>query len=348
MASVPIPLPSPTSTTSRRRRVRGASTGLVAFSAVGVLAGLTGTAQAAPATAIDLGTAETFAVLAGTGITKTGTTTIGGDVGTFPTTSISGPGTLVITGTNHAGDGVTAGAKDDLTAAYLQAESQALVEIDNGADVGTVDLAGQTLTPGVYASSSELNISGPQPLVLDGGGDPDAVFVFGAGSTLITGSGSSVVLTGGATACNVFWQVTSSTTLGTNSTFVGNVLTLQSTTLTTGAEVEGSVLSRNGAVTLDTNTITRPACATPVGTVPVVVPPDVTPPPVVPPVVPPVTPVSPPAGTPPVGTPPSSGPPTGTPTPVAGPDGTRDRTTYGQVGRVPVGSVDTGDGSTSR
>jgi hypothetical protein len=334
VASVPSSLPSPSSMPPRRRRLGAASaTGVVLFASAGLLAGLTGTAQAAPATAVPLGTAETFAVLAGTGITKTGATTIGGDVGTFPTTSISGPGTLVITGTNHGGDGVTAGAKDDLTTAYLQAESQALAQVAT-TDIGTADLAGQTLTPGVYASSSELNISGPQPLVLDGGGDPDAVFVFGAGSTLVTGSGTSVQLTGGATACNVFWQVTSSTTLGTNSSFVGTVLTLQSTTLTTGAAVQGAVLSRNGAVTLDTNTITRPACASPVSTIPVVVPPDVvTPPPV----------VTPPVTSPPVTPPPTTAPPTA----IAGPAGPADRTTYGQVGRVPVGSVDTGDGSTS-
>jgi hypothetical protein len=167
-------------------------------------------------------------------------------------------GSLVLTGTDHRGDGVTQRAKTDLTAAYLDAAGQ-------GSDFPVVaDLAGQTLPPGVYTTASGLEINGPVPLTLDAGGDPNAVFVFQAGTSLITQPGTSVLLTNGATACNVFWQVGSSTTLGVNSVFRGQILTLQSSTLNTGATLEGSVLSRNGAVTLDSNTILRPPCASPV------------------------------------------------------------------------------------
>ena len=216
-------------------------------------------AQAA-ATPVPMGTAEPFAVLAGTGITSTGTTTINGDIGSHPNPVMTVTGSVLLTGTDHRGDGVTAGAKTDLTAAYLAAAGQA------SDFTVSADLAGQTLTPGVYTSGSGLEINGPVPLTLDAGGDPNAVFVFQAGSTLITQPGTSVNLINGATACNVFWQVTSSTTLGVNSVLRGTILTLQSSTLNTGATLEGSVLSRNGAVTLDTNTILRPACATPVTT----------------------------------------------------------------------------------
>jgi hypothetical protein len=162
-------------------------------------------------------------------------------------------GSVVLTGSDHRGDGVTAAAKSDLTAAYLAAAGQT----SNFAVVA--DLAGQTLTPGVYTTASGISISGPSPLTLNGSSSD--VFVFQAGSTLITSANTSVVLTGGMTACNVFWQVGSSTTLGVNSDFVGTIMTLSDSTMNTGATLEGSLLTRNGAVTLDSNTFVRPLCA---------------------------------------------------------------------------------------
>jgi hypothetical protein len=224
----------------------------VAFSAA-LLASAT-TAQAA-ALPVPMGTAEPFAVLGGLGITNTGTTSINGDIGSLPNPVMTVTGSVRLTGTDHHGDGVTATAKSDLTAAYLDAAAQA-------ADATvSADLAGQTLTPGVYTSASSLAISGPLPLTLTG--TASDVFVFQAGSSLITSANTSVVLTGGLTACNVFWQVGSSTTLGVNSVFRGTILTLTDSTMKTGATLEGSLLTRNGAVTLDSNTILRPACATP-------------------------------------------------------------------------------------
>ncbi len=207
----------------------------------------------AAVTPVPLGTAAPFVVLAGAGITNTGPTTLIGDLGTFPTTSVSGAGSMTITGTNHGGDAVTQGAKDALVTAYNSAAGQ------TPATPIAADLAGQTLAPGVYNSASSIGLTGA--LTLDGGGNPRAVFVFQAGSTLTTASASTVTLVNGAQACNVFWQVGSSATLGTGSQFRGSILALTSITVTTGATVEGRVLARNGAVTLDTNTITRPQCA---------------------------------------------------------------------------------------
>lgn len=204
---------------------------------------------------VNLGTATSFAVLAGAGITNTGPTTITGDVGTFPTTTETGFGTVTIIGTNHAGDAVTQAAKTDLVTAYNDAAGRTPATTVSG------DIGGQTLTPGVYNSSSSLGITGT--LTLDAQGDPNAVFIFQIGSTLTTASGSSVVLINGAQACNVFWQVGSSATLGTGSTFQGTILALTSITATTGVVVIGRLLARNGAVTLDTNTITATICAAP-------------------------------------------------------------------------------------
>jgi hypothetical protein len=121
------------------------------------------------------------------------------------------------------------------------------------------DLVGQTLTAGVYKSTSSLAVSGN--VTLDGQGNPNAVFIFQIGSTLTTASGSHIILTNSANACNVLWQVGSSATLGTNSTFAGNIMADQSITLTTGAHLQGRALARNGAVTLDTNTIGGCNCA---------------------------------------------------------------------------------------
>lgn len=156
-------------------------------------------------------------------------------------------------GTIHTADGVALQAQNDLTTAYNDAAGRS----STGAI--SADLAGRTLTPGVYTSASSLGLSGD--LTLNGGGNPNAVFVFQAGSTLTAGSGSRVLLIGGASPCNVFWQVGSSATIGVGSEFVGNILALTSITMNTGATLNGRALARNGAVTLDTNVITKSVCS---------------------------------------------------------------------------------------
>ncbi len=242
--------------TSRIRRsnplvVAGRS--VAALAVVGLLFLVGSSAVAAP-TAVGLGTAGSFGVLAGSGITNTGPTTITGDIGTFPTTSITGATSLTLSGTNHGGDSVTQGAKTDLVTAYTTAAGE------GPTTAIPADLVGMTLVPGVYSSAAAIGLSGV--LTLDGAGDPSAVWVFQAGSTLITGSGSRVVLLNGAQSCHVYWQVGSSSTLGTSSTFVGTIMALTSISLQHGAQLDGRALARNGAVTLDSNTITRSACST--------------------------------------------------------------------------------------
>ena len=228
------------------------ATALFVLFGLGMLVGLVGGASAA-ATSVGLGTADSFAVLAGAGITNTGPTTVTGDLGTFPTTSMTGTASLTVTGANHAGDAVTQGAKTDLITAYNTAAGE------GPTSPIAADLGGQTLAPGVYNSASSVGLTGT--LTLDAGGDPNAVFVFQAGSSLTTASGSQVSMINGAQSCNVFWQVGSSATLGTGSTFRGTVIALTSITVTTGVTVDGRVLARNGAVTLDTDTIARSTCA---------------------------------------------------------------------------------------
>ncbi|HUG89238.1 MAG TPA: ice-binding family protein, partial [Planctomycetaceae bacterium] len=202
-----------------------------------------------------LGTADSFAVLAGSTVTNTGPSVISGDVGVSPGSEITGfpPGT-VINGTIHATDAVAAQAQSDVTIAYDDLASRA-----PDADLTGQDLGGMTLTAGVYFFSSSAQLTGT--LTLDAQGDPDAEFIFQIGSTLTTASNSSVVILNGGSPCDVFWQVGSSATLGTTTVFVGNILALTSITLDNGAGVEGSVLARNGAVTLDNNVITDVDCA---------------------------------------------------------------------------------------
>jgi len=224
-----------------------------------LLAGLLGIAplaSSAQAATVGLGTADSFAVLAGSAVTNTGPSVISGNLGLSPgaTSSVTGfpPGT-VNGGTIHAADGVALQAQKDLTTAYNDAAGRSSTQTISA------DLAGRTLTPGVYTSASSLSLSGD--LTLNGEGNSNAVFVFKAGSTLTSGSGSRVSLIGGAQPCNVFWQVGSSATIGTTSAFVGNILALQSITMTTKATLDGRALARNGAVTLDSNTITKAECA---------------------------------------------------------------------------------------
>jgi hypothetical protein len=203
---------------------------------------------------VGLGTAGNFAVLAGSAVTNTGPSVISGSVGLAPGSAVSGfPPGIVLAGTTQVANGVALQAKNDLVTAYNDAAGRSSTATVSG------DLAGRTLTSGVYTSASTLGLSGQ--LTLDAQGNPNAVFIFQAGSSLIVGSGSQVALIGGAQACNVYWQVGSSATIGTGSTFVGNIMALTSITMTTAATLQGSALARNGAVTLDTNTITRATCA---------------------------------------------------------------------------------------
>jgi hypothetical protein len=203
-----------------------------------------------------LGTAESFAVLAGAGVTNIGDTTITGDVGTAPTPAITGMATITLIPPSvyHQADAVAIQAKTDLVTGYNNAAGQA-----RDADSST-ELGGQTLVAGVYGTDSSLGLTGT--VTLDGAGRTDGVWLFQVGSTLTTASSSSVSLTNGAQACNVYWQIGSSATFGTGTDFVGTVMALAAITATTGATFEGRLLAQNESVTLDNNTITRPGCET--------------------------------------------------------------------------------------
>lgn len=208
--------------------------------------------------AVNLGTTGTFAVLAGSTITSTGATAIsgsaGGDVGLSPGSAVIGfPPATISDGLMHTADAIAIQAKADLVTAYNDAAGRTT----------TTDLTGQalggiTLTAGVYSFDTSAQLTGT--LTLDGQGDPEAVFIFKIGSTLTTASGSLVNLINGARYCRVFWQVGTSATLGTTSTFAGHILAMESITATTGAMVQGQLLARNGAVTLDTNIIINGVC----------------------------------------------------------------------------------------
>jgi hypothetical protein len=175
-------------------------------------------------------------------------------VGVNPGTSITGFPPALTGGVLHVNDAHSLQAQSDLTTAYNNAAGQAF-----DASVGG-ELGGLTLTPGVYKAASSTQITGP--LTLDAQGDPDAVFIFQVGSALTTATSSSVVMLNDAQSCHVFWQVGSSATLGTDSTFVGTIMALTSISAKTGATVEGRALARNGSVTLDDNVFTNVTCAT--------------------------------------------------------------------------------------
>jgi Ice-binding-like/Bacterial Ig-like domain len=206
---------------------------------------------------VPLGTACSFGILAATpAVTSSGPTVVTGDVGIWPAASIVGfpPGTL--TGTEHLGDAVAQTAQGDLTTAYNYAAGAA------GGAILTADIGGQTLAPGVYKTTSaqpSLGITGN--LTLDAGGNANGVWIFQIVSTLTTAANNSqVILAGGATSHNVFWQVGSSATLGTSTTFEGTIMALASVSVNTGATLNGRALARTGAVTLLSNPVNVPSC----------------------------------------------------------------------------------------
>ena len=285
----------------------------IALASTGLMLSMAPTSQAA--TFVSLGTADSFAILAGSAITNTGPTTVVGDIGVFPTITYTGSTSVTQTGTNHAGDAVTQAAKTDLVASYLAVAGQTPFT------TVTAAIAATTVVPGVYQSGSSLGFSGN--VVLDAGGNPNAVFVFQAASTIDTASGTNITIINGGQACNVFYSVGSSATLGTGTHLVGNVIALTSITDNGGSVVNGRLLARNGAVTLNNTSVSKATCVVAVPT------PTPTPTPVVTPT--------------PTPTPVVSASPT--PAPVVTPKPKPKPIKKHQVKKVPKGGVKTGDGS---
>jgi hypothetical protein len=201
---------------------------------------------------IALAGAANFAVLAGSAVSSTGATTINGDLGLSPGSSVGGfpPGILV--GTQHVNDPISNQAKLDLTAAYNDAAGRTCTDIVTLSG----NIGGLTLTPGLYKSTSSLAISSGD-LTFDAKGNSSAIFIIQIASTLTTTSGRKVILSGGALASNIFWQVGTSATFGTTSVFKGTVMAMQSITFNTGATLDGKSLARIGAVVMAGNTITK-------------------------------------------------------------------------------------------
>jgi hypothetical protein len=207
------------------------------------------------ATAPTLGTAQSFAILGGSTVTNTGATTITGNLGVSPGNAVTGfPPGNVAGGVQHTADTVALQAQSDVTTAYNALAGQPCDTTLTGQDLG-----GKTLVPGVYCYAAAAQLTGT--LTLNAQGNANAVFIFQIGSTLTTASNATVQVINGGSPCNAYWQVGSSATLGTTTTFVGNILALTSITLTNGVGITGRALARNAAVTLDTNTVSVAACA---------------------------------------------------------------------------------------
>jgi hypothetical protein len=195
-----------------------------------------------------LGSAQAFAVLGASTVTSAGATTVTGDLGVSPGTAVTGFPPGILTGTLHAGDAVALQAQADVTVAYLACAAAVVTTTLTGQDLG-----GQTLTPGVYFFAASAPLNGV--VTLDAQGNPNAVFIFQMGSTLLPAINASVNLINGAQAGNVFWQVGSSATLAAGVVFRGNILALASITLGAGTEVFGRALARTGAVTMNASIV---------------------------------------------------------------------------------------------
>jgi hypothetical protein len=212
---------------------------------------------AAQASPVNLGSAQSFVVLAGSTVTNTGPSVLNGDLGVAPGTALVGFGPpAVVNGATHAADGVAAQAQLDLTTAYDAAAGQPVAPAN---DLTGSDLGNRVLMAGAYRFTSSAQLTGP--LTLDAAGDPDAQFVFEVGTSLTTASASSVLLVNGASPCNVYWQIGSSATLGTTTAFQGNLMALASISLSNGATVIGRLLARSGQVSLINNVLDSSRCS---------------------------------------------------------------------------------------
>ena len=203
-------------------------------------------------TNVTLGSVSTLAILAGSSITSTGTTTITGDMGLSPGSSIGGFPPGILNGTQHINDAVANQAKLDLTTAYNDVAGR------TSTDIVTLsgNIGGLTLTPGLYKSTSSLAVSSGD-VTFDAKGDANAVFIIQIATTLTTTSDRKVKLSGGALSSHIFWQVGSSATFGTTSVFKGTILAMQSITFNTGATLDGKAYATTGAITLSGNTIVK-------------------------------------------------------------------------------------------
>jgi hypothetical protein len=211
---------------------------------------------AAQASQVNLGTVKPFVALGGQAVTNTGPSVLNGQLGVAPGTSLVGFGLpAVVNGATHNNDSVAKIAKNDLTTAYNVAAGQPVAPAN---DLSTTNLGNRTLTAGAYRYTSDAGLTGP--LTLDAQGDPNAQFVFEIGSTLTTAGASSVVLVNGASPCNVYWQVGSSATLDTTTSFQGNLMALTDITLNNGATVIGRMLARNGQISLINNVLNASGC----------------------------------------------------------------------------------------
>jgi Ice-binding-like len=234
----------------RPRRRRRAGIAVVAVLALGIVP------AAAQASAVNLGKVSPFVVLGGSGVTNEGTSTLNGDLGVSPQTSLTGFGSpTVVNGVIHDDDAVAAEAQGDLGIAYGVAGLQ---PVSLGNELTGKDLGGLTLTPGAYGYSTSAQLTGQ--VTLDAQGDPNAQFVFIIGTTLTTASASSVNLVNGASPCNVFWRVGSSATLGSHTEFQGNVMAHASISVNEDVSVLGRVLAQEGAVTLINDTLDNSMC----------------------------------------------------------------------------------------
>ena len=208
------------------------------FLLIFLLAGFS--AMAATVNSVNLGTADSFAVLGGSGVANTGASVVFGNLGVSSGGVVTGFPPGIVKGNTSAGDAVAAQAQNDLTAAYNSAKGQAC-----GSTISGQNLGGLTLTSGVYCFGSSAFLNGT--LTLDAQGDPNAVFLFLIGNSLITSNLSSIAFKNGGNGANVFWQVGSTATLGSDSAFAGNILAFDNINLNTGASIQCGRAFRNMA-----------------------------------------------------------------------------------------------------